>query len=113
MICQRCRGLLVCETMEDQNIETHSDSIATRCINCGYIEDAVVRANRSLRSESTDEMSKRRRRVRKISSAPVARTLNNLPRLASVTFDQHVRNACRVPVLLLKFCGEVPLNLTR
>ena len=46
MVCQRCRGLLVCETFDDLNIETNSLYSATRCINCGYIEDAVMRANR-------------------------------------------------------------------
>lgn len=47
MRCQRCRGLMVCETFDDLNIETDSLYSATRCINCGCIEDAVVRANRS------------------------------------------------------------------
>lgn len=46
MVCQRCRGLLVCETFDDLNIKTDSFCIATRCINCGCVEDAVVRANR-------------------------------------------------------------------
>jgi len=47
MRCQRCRGLMVCETFDDLNIETHTLYFATRCINCGCVEDAVVRANRS------------------------------------------------------------------
>jgi RNase P subunit RPR2 len=46
MVCQRCRGLLVRETFNDLSIESNSVNTATRCINCGYIEDAVVRANR-------------------------------------------------------------------
>lgn len=46
MVCQRCRGLLVCETFDDLNIETDPLYAGTRCINCGCIEDAVVRANR-------------------------------------------------------------------
>lgn len=46
MVCQRCRGLLVRETFDDPNIETDSLYAGTRCINCGCIEDAVVRANR-------------------------------------------------------------------
>lgn len=41
MVCQRCRGLLVCETFDDLNIKTDSFCIATRCINCGCVEDAV------------------------------------------------------------------------
>lgn len=63
MRCQRCRGLLVRETVDDPNIETHSLYSATRCINCGCIEDAVIRANRFHRSERTRVIP--RRRVRK------------------------------------------------
>jgi hypothetical protein len=46
MICQRCRGLLVHETFGDLREEAGCMCPATRCINCGYIEDSVVRANR-------------------------------------------------------------------
>ena len=46
MICQRCRGLLVRETFGDLREEAGCMCTATRCINCGYIEDSVVRANR-------------------------------------------------------------------
>ena len=46
MFCQRCRGLLVRETFGDMREETGCMCPATRCINCGYIEDSVVRANR-------------------------------------------------------------------
>jgi hypothetical protein len=46
MLCQRCRGLLVRETFDDLREETARMCLATRCINCGYIEDPVVRANR-------------------------------------------------------------------
>lgn len=59
MVCQRCRGLMVCETFDDLCIETHSRYIATRCINCGCVEDAVVRANR------THRLVKAQGRVRK------------------------------------------------
>ena len=52
MICQRCRGLLVRETLGDLREEAGCMYPATRCINCGYIEDSVVRANR-LRSPAT------------------------------------------------------------
>jgi RNase P subunit RPR2 len=44
MICHRCRGFLVCETFDE--LRRDMDSLYTRCINCGYVEDAVVRANR-------------------------------------------------------------------
>jgi hypothetical protein len=46
MVCQRCRGLLVQETFGDLIDKTDRLSTATRCINCGCVEDAVVRANR-------------------------------------------------------------------
>ena len=65
MGCQRCRGLLVCETFDDLNIETDSLYIATRCINCGCIEDAVVRANRFRGSERIRTIPHRRRMIRK------------------------------------------------
>lgn len=53
MRCQRCRGLLIRETFDDLSIETHSLYSATRCINCGCIEDAVIRTNRFHSSERT------------------------------------------------------------
>jgi hypothetical protein len=46
MSCQRCKGLLVRETFGDLREGTGCMSPATRCINCGYIEDSVMRANR-------------------------------------------------------------------
>lgn len=46
MVCRRCHGLLVCEMFEDLNIDTDSLYTGTRCINCGCIEDTVIRANR-------------------------------------------------------------------
>jgi len=46
MVCHRCRGLLVRETFGDLREEAGCMCPATRCINCGHIEDSVVRANR-------------------------------------------------------------------
>jgi hypothetical protein len=46
MVCQRCRGLLVRETFDDLRQEMARDCPATRCINCGCLEDPVMRANR-------------------------------------------------------------------
>ena len=46
MVCQRCSGLLVRETLGGLREETGDMDPTTRCINCGYIEDSVVRANR-------------------------------------------------------------------
>jgi RNase P subunit RPR2 len=65
MVCQRCGGLLVCETFDDLGIETDSLYTATRCINCGYIEDVVVRANRFRRLVRTRSIPSRGRMVRK------------------------------------------------
>ncbi len=63
MVCQRCRGLLVCETFDDLSSGTDSLYRATRCINCGCIEDAVVRANRFRRSEKMRVSLRRRGRT--------------------------------------------------
>jgi len=46
MFCQRCRGLLVRETFGDLRERKGCMGLATRCINCGYLEDFVMRANR-------------------------------------------------------------------
>jgi hypothetical protein len=46
MRCHRCRGLLVYEILSDLREEAGCMNPTTRCINCGYIEDSVVRANR-------------------------------------------------------------------
>ena len=63
MRCQRCRGLLVRETFGDLNVEINPLCTATRCVNCGCIEDAVVRTNRFRNSVRTRVIP--RRRVRK------------------------------------------------
>ena len=46
MFCQRCTGLLVRETLGNLREGTGCMGPATRCINCGYLEDSVMRANR-------------------------------------------------------------------
>jgi hypothetical protein len=46
MVCQRCSGLLVREIFDDLSAEAGITFMATRCVNCGYIEDSVVCANR-------------------------------------------------------------------
>jgi len=53
MLCQRCRGLLVREIFSDLGEETARLCPATRCVNCGYVEDSVVRANRRRRPVGT------------------------------------------------------------
>jgi len=63
MVCQRCRGLLVRETFDDLSIETDARYTATRCLNCGCIEDAIIRANRSHSSMGTQATLRGRRMV--------------------------------------------------
>ena len=46
MVCQCCRGLLVRETFDGLSPAAEIMYLSTRCINCGSIEDPVVRANR-------------------------------------------------------------------
>ena len=46
MRCQRCEGLLVRENFDELRYGTGGLYPATRCINCGCIEDSVVRVNR-------------------------------------------------------------------
>lgn len=51
MTCHRCRGLLVreysvFESLYDLSEVTGCVGLTMRCINCGYLEDPVVRANR-------------------------------------------------------------------
>lgn len=53
MMCHRCQGLLVCHTFYGLSIKADAHYATTRCINCGHIEDAVVRANRIRASVST------------------------------------------------------------
>ena len=79
MVCERCRGLLVYETFDDLSIGTDALYTAARCINCGYIEDAVVRANRFRRAGKTRGPS--RRRVR---TSDVARIKINFNEYASI-----------------------------
>ena len=51
MTCHRCGGLLVkdqsvVESLSDLSEKTGRMGPVVRCINCGYVEDPVVRANR-------------------------------------------------------------------
>lgn len=59
MVCPRCRGFLVREPVDGLNIKAGRLSTATRCINCGCVEDAVVRANRFRPSVKTRENPRR------------------------------------------------------
>ncbi len=71
MRCQRCRGFMVCETFDDLNIKTNPLYPVTRCINCGCIEDAIVRANRFRRLEKTRAISRRRRMAETVDVTPI------------------------------------------
>ena len=53
MRCHRCQGLLVGHTFYDLRIKADARYTTTRCINCGHMEDAIVRANRVRASVST------------------------------------------------------------
>ncbi len=46
MSCQRCKGLLIREPFEELRAEIGRTCLTTRCVNCGCIEDSVVRTNR-------------------------------------------------------------------
>jgi hypothetical protein len=59
MRCPRCLGLLVREPVGGLDIKANRLSTATRCINCGCVEDAVVRANRFRPSVKTRENPRR------------------------------------------------------
>jgi hypothetical protein len=51
MTCHRCSGLLVndhsfAESLDDLSVVPGCMGLTVRCINCGYLEDPVVRTNR-------------------------------------------------------------------
>lgn len=46
MRCERCGGLVILEGFGGLRAEVTSMWPAARCINCGCLEDAVVRFNR-------------------------------------------------------------------
>jgi RNase P subunit RPR2 len=46
MSCQRCHGLLIPENSGELRDELGRTCLVTRCVNCGCIDDSVVRANR-------------------------------------------------------------------
>lgn len=67
MTCHRCRGLLVNDqsafiTHYDLRAESGFTGSTLRCINCGYVEDPVVRANR-LHPPVADQQAVPRTRV--------------------------------------------------
>lgn len=64
MVCHRCHGLLVNDqsalmTHYDLRAETGFTGSTIRCINCGYVEDPVVRANRLSQPEGDPPVVRR------------------------------------------------------
>jgi uncharacterized Zn finger protein len=51
MECGRCGGFLVVEKEYDEAIAAlEPRTLTTRCVNCGNLEDSLIRLNRSPRS---------------------------------------------------------------
>jgi hypothetical protein len=49
MLCERCGGLMVIETICDlMKEEFRRGSDTTRCLNCGNFEDTIIRTNRGI-----------------------------------------------------------------
>ena len=49
MSCSRCHGLMVAETLFNPSEGlTHTWVPVTRCLNCGNLEDALIRLARSI-----------------------------------------------------------------
>ena len=49
MVCGRCGGFLVVENGCNEMTEGSNPSIpSTRCVNCGNLEDPMIRMNRTL-----------------------------------------------------------------
>jgi hypothetical protein len=50
MACRRCGGFLVVEKdYEEAAIVAIASMITTRCVNCGNLEDSLIRLNRAVR----------------------------------------------------------------
>jgi hypothetical protein len=47
MGCARCGGLMIIEGLLDES-GFRVDGQAERCLNCGYLEDRVILANRAI-----------------------------------------------------------------
>jgi hypothetical protein len=68
MTCHRCCGLLVHDQSAllnryDLSAVTGYTGTMLRCINCGYVEDPVVRANRLLPLVGDQEVAPRARAI--------------------------------------------------
>ena len=48
MVCARCGGMVVLEKFDDEK-STRLWFEGARCLNCGHIDDPIIRANRLTR----------------------------------------------------------------
>jgi hypothetical protein len=48
MSCKRCGGLMVVDTFSPLLEEACTEIDPIRCLNCGNVEDAIIRANRDI-----------------------------------------------------------------
>ena len=64
MLCHRCRGLLVYERLSEVREQAGDMCIAVRCLNCGCIEDSVIRFNRLHPAATTRPIARRTPRLR-------------------------------------------------
>jgi hypothetical protein len=56
MECSRCDGFMIAERQYDQDKEDAcAGRFGARCINCGNVEDAVIRRNRVVRPSLRNE----------------------------------------------------------
>lgn len=46
MLCARCGGLLNQDSWDSNSLGQQSILKSTRCVNCGCVDDPVIRANR-------------------------------------------------------------------
>ena len=50
MACERCGGFLIVEKgYEKAAVVTRTGMVTTRCVNCGNLEDPLIRLNRTVR----------------------------------------------------------------
>lgn len=51
MVCRRCGGFVVAENIyQDTKVASEPSRPPSRCVNCGNLEDPLIRMNRAVRS---------------------------------------------------------------
>jgi len=73
MLCERCRGFLVSESFIELTKEISTLCPVTRCLNCGDVEDTVIRANH--RRSAMAQQSVSRRMARRLSRLRAAHAM--------------------------------------